>query len=272
MQAQKSLINVLGLDFETQSLDTATTNATEVGAMLIQVPLRRGFNTPDNWQGLPYWKIAGINQLMWETSYPPQPEEIVELTGITDAMLQKDGIHPKEALERLAELMGKADIVMAHNAPFDKGVLYAVAARYGVTLPEKDWICTRGDINYPSKYTCKKLAHLSLDHGLKMDGRELHRAINDVELMLELVFTNYDLEDVVQYAREPWVYLYADILPPWKDGGMGKAAAQKLGYNWQVPRGDYGPTFEGKWVKKTKANKIEQEKELAGFRVGIVQA
>ena len=35
-----------------------------------------------------------------------------------------------------------AEFVAAHNAPFDRSVLYACCARYGVTAPRKPFVCT----------------------------------------------------------------------------------------------------------------------------------
>ena len=91
--------------------------------------------------------------------------------------------------------------------------------------------------------------------------------------MLELVLVHYGLEKVLEYAREPWVYIKADILGPWQgkggDGGIGKTQAQSLGYNWEQPRGS-DLKFDKTWVKRIKQRQIDEERRLAPFRVSII--
>jgi DNA polymerase-3 subunit epsilon len=43
---------------------------------------------------------------------------------------------------KLAPLCEGADFIAAHNAPFDKGVLYACCGRYGLAPPPQDFRCT----------------------------------------------------------------------------------------------------------------------------------
>lgn len=258
---------LLGFDLESQGLDIETVNITEVGAILIQA------YEPGE---IPNWKEAGPNktsvhtvvkqfeQLIWEPGYPPQTKDIIELTGITDEALKSNGVTPKEGIPKVFPLMEEADYIIAHNAPFDKGLLYAVAKRNGLTVPEKPWVCTRTQVPYPERYTCRKLSHMALDHGIKMDNRELHRATSDVQLMLE-VLANYSFEQILAFIAEPEVILRIIIPGPWVgkggDGGVGKAEAAKLGYGWEKPRGyEYqGKIFEKCWVKKVKISKRDEE-------------
>ncbi len=264
-------MKILGLDFETQSLEL-TTNVTEIGAVLVELVPVHPMQPRSEMERK---ELARYGAIVYDPSYPPQPELIVQLTGITDDILKTDGISPEIALGGLFPLMEQADIIMAHNKAFDEGVFDAQVAKYWPSMGaamKKEWVCTRTQIEYPAKFSCKKLAHLALDHGCKMDNRELHRATNDVDLMLEMVLDNYHIEDILKYAREPWVYLAADILPPWKDGGVGKDQAYNLGYNWEKPRGDYSPVYPKTWVKKVKQNQVEKEKELAPFRVSVLNS
>lgn len=36
----------------------------------------------------------------------------------------------------------QTDLLLAHNARFDRNVLYATADHYGINLPRFDWVCT----------------------------------------------------------------------------------------------------------------------------------
>lgn len=263
---------LLGLDFETQGLDIENTNPTEVGAILIEC------YEPGE---IPNWKEAGPNQtsvhtvvssleqLLWQPGYPAQSKDIVDLTGITTEMLREKGQAPKKVfIELLFPLMEKADYLVAHNAPFDKGILYATAKREGLTVPEKTWVCTRTQVPYPERYSCRKLSHIALDHGLKMDGRELHRATSDVRLMLE-VLANYSFDNVLRFIAEPEIVLRIIIPAPWTDGGVGKQDAAKLGYGWEKPRGyEYnGPSYPKCWVKKVKASQKENEIKKSQYKI-----
>jgi hypothetical protein len=257
-------MNILGLDFETQCTDAKLTNITEIGAVSVEWEPGKGFS-----------REVSYSSLVYDESYPPQSDTVVELTGITDDLLKLTGSDPVTALDGLMPMVEKADIILAHNAVFDRNVLEASVIKHlGEDFRkffDKEWLCTYTDIDYAPKFRCKQLPHLALDHGLKMDGRELHRAIDDVKLMLELVTTKYDFEEVLKFARIPWVYVRADILGPWVgnggDGGVGKEQATGRGYGWECARGTYEPKFPKKWVKRVKQDRVEQEMIDAPFRV-----
>ena len=42
----------------------------------------------------------------------------------------------------IAEMLEGADYLAAHNAPFDRGVLAACCAHYGIAAPRQDFLCT----------------------------------------------------------------------------------------------------------------------------------
>src|SRR5882724_945612 len=102
------MLKVLGFDFETQGTDHTQTNPTEIGAVLCEV---------DQGELVDSWKVVKEeNHLLWQPGYPPQSEEIIALTGITDEMLKRDGYAPKAVfLEKIFPLIEQADVLMAHN-------------------------------------------------------------------------------------------------------------------------------------------------------------
>lgn len=251
-------INILGVDFETQSIDPKTTNITEIGAVLKELTL--GTNNCV----VKERELARLSTLVWDPNYPPQSAEVVEVTGITDEMLKADSQPPKEALLELHKLMLRADVIFAHNTAFDKTVYNSQVLMQNLPpLSEKEWVCTYTEIPYPAKYRCKQLSHLALDHGLKMDHRQMHRATDDVELMLELLL-QYDFTSVMEYAREPWKVLKADVSFHDKD------KAKALGYSWEQLRG-VDEIFPKTWVKRVKLRQVEQEKLAADFRVAVLR-
>ncbi len=157
----------------------------------------------------------------------------------------------------LVALYEQADLIMAHNTAFDRTVFESVCGRLKIPFSQKEWLCTLNDFPWPRKFTCRKLGHLALEHKMKMDDRDLHRAIADVDLMFELVFNHYDFEKVLEYARSPWLYVQADIPAPWNDGGVGKAFASKKGFAWEKCRGTEEPVFAKRWMKRVKQSQLD---------------
>lgn len=83
-------------DFETTGLDPATCKVLEIGAIKVQ----RG-EIVDKLQCLIKWP-------------DPVPENIVEITGITQAMVDGDGIDPEAAKEKLREFID-GEVLIGHN-------------------------------------------------------------------------------------------------------------------------------------------------------------
>ena len=93
------------LDTETTGLDQTKDQIIELAIVLVDV---------DNATGLPVGAVQVYDGL--EDPGRPIPKEVVAITGITDADVQ--GQRLDEA--RVAELMRGVDLVIAHNAGFDR--------------------------------------------------------------------------------------------------------------------------------------------------------
>jgi DNA polymerase III epsilon subunit-like protein len=260
-------MRLLGIDFETQDDDAKTTRITEAGAVLIRLDR-------SNDGQIVYDLEDKFNSLCWESDYPAQRADIVELTGITDEMLQKEGKPRRETLERLYVMMDHADVIVAHKVNFDKTVLDFTARAIGMPAPPtKEWLCTLTNFPWPKKYTCRKLSHLAYDHSILVDPVNLHRAINDVALMLQLITTKYDIDQVLAYARDPWVYLRAFPIEPWKDGEVQVSLVKKHEFGWQRIKYD-DREFPKQWVKRVKTKDLRAELsvlELLPFRVNVIE-
>lgn len=254
---------VLGIDFETQDDDPTTTRVTEVGAILVEFDRAiEGIHA----LGKSYIEEARIADLCWDPSYPPQTPKIVELTGITDHMLTTFGKPTREVFaERLFPLVKQAELIVAYNKAFDQVVYESTCKALDLQTPllpwPLPWLCAYSEVPYPEKFTCRKLTHLAWEHDLQVDREKAHRADYDVELMLNLI-SLYNINEVLAYSKEPWIYLQAIIPAPWTDNGVGKAKASKLGYGWERARGDER-VFPKSWIKRVKARNVDGEKEAA---------
>ncbi len=258
---EESTIKILGLDFETQCDQVKTTRITEVGAVLYE------YVTPGEWdeEGTRFSNYRVLNkftEFCYDASYPPQTEFITQLTGITDGLLKEQGKSPWIVMAKLVkDYIEPADVIFAHKIAFDKSVLEAHCLKLELELPKKEWICTLTNFPWPKKYTCHKLSHLAYEHGLMVDPRTLHRAMNDVELMIDLISGHYDLKEILEYARSPWRYLKIAVPGPWTDGGAGTGFAKQHGFSYEQVKGTDGPKWPKTWVTRVKT-------EAEHFRIG----
>lgn len=250
---------VLGIDLETQGFEPGV-KITEVGAKLMEaqaISIDRTCFIP----------VDKMEEYCYEPDYPPQSAHIIEVTGITDKMLQHGGNPRRHVLkEKLFPLMEKADLIMAHYVAFDKRVLDETCAELGLLMPIKPWLCTKADVDWGPQFTSRRLQHLCIDHKMMFDPNLAHRATFDIDLMFGLM-SHYSLEKVLEWAKEPWVLYKAQIRPPWEDNGMQRDIAKRLGFGFD--------TEKKIWVKKTKASKINEimgmvDKSEAPFNLEIL--
>lgn len=105
----------------------------------------------------------------------PISEEITRITGITNELVAGKCI-PTEAV---TGLLKSADLILAHNAKFDRSVMVQRFPAAG----EVTWGCTLSQIQWTG--ACgKSLGSLARDHGFFFDG---HRARADVEALVKIL-------------------------------------------------------------------------------------
>jgi DNA polymerase-3 subunit epsilon len=247
-------MRLLGLDFETTGLDTKNDRITEIGLCLWEVETKRPLTT--------------VGVFLHDASYPKLSDEITKLTGITDEMLQEFGTEPKGNLQWLDSYCSRhrVDYVVAHNGrDFDMPFLEAEFDRHGVAgdcIRHLPLIDTKTDIPFASEPDSRRLKHLALDCGFI--NPFAHRAVFDVLTMLR-VLSNYSIEDVVNYAKIPWMVVRAVVPHPKYDGGAGKDLAKKIGFRWQDIG---GKNYPGWWVKKIKEDQLDAEsRKLPGYQI-----
>lgn len=131
------------------------------------------------------------------------PPKIVELTGITDAMLEGEGVSKEEACADLAEMLSlERPLVVAYNAQFDLGFLYYFLHGFGKAGVLKnvqmlDALTVYRDRRpFPHKL-CNAVEAYSLV------SQNTHRAIDDTKATYELL--------CAMDAEEPDLHRYINL-------------------------------------------------------------
>ncbi len=107
----------------------------------------------------------------------PIPPAVTALTGITDEMVAGQKID----LDEVLEFAGPADLVVAHNAAFDRRFLERLCPDFCA----KPWACSMAEIDWAAEgFEGTKLAYLAADNGFFYDR---HRAANDCLAAVELL-------------------------------------------------------------------------------------
>jgi len=157
------------VDTETTGLYPGRDQLVEIAIMLLEVARDTGalVRVLDRYQAL-------------EDPGRPIPPEATAIHGITDAMVK--GLRIDR--ERVAALLTRAELVVAHNSGFDKGFVRQV-------LPGADalcWGCSCRGIPWRALHPGlenAKLQHLA--RALAVAGGTAHRAMGDVETTVNLL-------------------------------------------------------------------------------------
>ncbi len=105
------------------------------------------------------------------------PGEITRLTGITDATVAGAAID-LDAVQRLIE---PADLVIAHNASFDRPFCEALLPLFA----QKAWACSVREVDWAARgFEGTKLGYLVGQSGYFHEG---HRAVDDCQALLEVL-------------------------------------------------------------------------------------
>lgn len=164
--AKGPVIRVIVLDTETTGLDHATDKIIELAMLRVDV---------DNATGLPVGDVTVYDGL--EDPGRPVSAEIQAITGISTEMVK--GRHLDEAL--IASLLNDVDLVIAHNAGFDRPFCEARLPAFA----QLAWGCSFTDIDWKTEgQSSAKLEYLALDKGWFYDA---HRAEVDCHALLAVL-------------------------------------------------------------------------------------
>lgn len=188
---------VVFFDTETSGLDADTCQIIELAAIRIEQTDRgtlRVVKTFDDFIRLPEGEKL--------------PEKITELTGITDEMLEKQGLDENDAVYDFEELLNDTAgpvLLAAHNAQFDLQFAGTMAERYAQPCAEllarADYLDTltvyKDRRSYPHK-----LANAIAAYKLEDKVQNSHRAIDDVAALFEVCRAMDDERaDLLEYVN-----------------------------------------------------------------------
>ncbi|MGB4061172.1 MAG: 3'-5' exonuclease [Burkholderiaceae bacterium] len=157
---------LLVLDTETTGLEAAKEKVIELALLRVAV---------DTATGLPVGAVQVYDGL--EDPGRAIPPAITDITGITDAMVH--GQRLDEAL--IAQMMVGVDLVVAHNAGFDRPFVEARLPEFA-RLP---WACSFADLDWKALgQSSAKLENLALACGWFYDA---HRAETDCHALLAVL-------------------------------------------------------------------------------------
>lgn len=162
----RSLAKGVVVDTETTSLDPDTGKIIEVGLITFEFDASSGqiIHVLDSYGGL-------------EDPGHALSEETTTITGITSAMVA--GQHIDDA--KVASMMAGAQLVVAHNAEFDRPFL---ENRLPV-FKEVPWGCSLVDIHWSAENIgARKLDYIAFKMGFFF---EAHRALEDCQALLEIL-------------------------------------------------------------------------------------
>ncbi|MES0183240.1 3'-5' exonuclease [Mesorhizobium sp. C386A] len=167
------------VDVETTGLNHACDEVIEIGAV--------AFTYDD--AGM-IGDVVGVFSALRQPS-GPIPAEITRLTGITDEMVAGQSVD----LGALDALIEPADLVIAHNAGFDR----PFCERLSPSFIPKPWACSVTEIRWADHgFEGNKLGYLVGQSGLFHEG---HRATDDCHALLEILARPIAGSDVTPFAE-----------------------------------------------------------------------
>jgi DNA polymerase III alpha subunit (gram-positive type) len=120
----------------------------------------------------------------------PVSDFIVELTGITQSMIDQDGVDVDEAGDALAERLAGAELVIAHNMSFDAEGLQWLGIELG---RDQHTYCTMKGLTAPEQ-KWPRLEEVVKEFQIKVEG-QAHRAESDARtagrVFIEMVRRGY---------------------------------------------------------------------------------
>jgi len=205
------------VDTETTGLKRPAAEVIEIGAI--------AFTFDDDGR---FGDVIGVYGGLQQPSRPI-PAEITTLTGITDEMVAGKSID----LVALRRLVGPADLIIAHNAAFDRPFCEGLDLEFA----GKAWACSNAEIDWKTRgFEGTKLGYLIGQSGYFHEG---HRAVDDCFALLEILVAAGDVEapftELYRSSQRSLARIWAEHSPfdmkdklkargyRWSDGSDGRA-------------------------------------------------
>jgi DNA polymerase-3 subunit epsilon len=252
---------ILVLDTETTGLDAAKESIIELAMLRVRVDLATG---------LPISPVEVYDEL--EDPGKPIPKEVVALTGIQDA----DVAGKKLDEQRIAQMLEGVDLVIAHNAGFDRPFVERRLPQFA-QLP---WSCSFADINWKAQgRSSAKLESLAQAVGWFYDA---HRAEMDCHALLAVLAAKLPqsegtgLTQLVRAASLPGFRVQATNAP-----FDAKDKLKARGYRWNADQRVWHTRLDDEvalqeelaWLKENAYNnrsavvQVEQVDALAKYSI-----
>ncbi|MFM8577002.1 MAG: 3'-5' exonuclease [Limnohabitans sp.] len=249
---------VIVLDTETTGLDAKNERIIELAMLSVLV---------DTATGQPVGPVTTYES--FEDPGKPIPAAITEITGIDDGMVRGQRIDDA----RVVELVQEADLIVAHNAGFDRPF---VEARLPV-FAGRAWNCSFAGIDWKAQGSgSAKLEFLAHERGWFYDA---HRALVDCHALLQVLAAplkdgHSGLQHLLQGAGNTRYKLRATGAP-----FEAKDALKARGYRWDNENRVWWTTLmgqdalqqEAQWLKANAYNGrsarvlVEAQTALAQF-------
>ncbi len=224
---------VIVLDTETTGLDAKNERIIELALLSVLV---------DTTTGQPVGPVTTYES--FEDPGKPIPPAITEITGIDDSMVRGQRIDDA----RVAELVQAADLIVAHNAGFDRPF---VEARLPV-FATRAWNCSFAGIDWKAQGSgSAKLEFLAHERGWFYDA---HRALVDCHALLQVLATplkngQSGLQQLLQGASNTRYKLRATGAP-----FDAKDALKARGYRWDNENRVWWTTLMGQAALQQEAD------------------
>ena len=220
-----ALRHLVLLDTETTGLDASRDKIIELALLRVDV---------DAATGLPVGPVQVYDGL--EDPGMPISAEIQAITGIDDAMVRGQRLDE----ERISALLDGADLVVAHNAGFDRPFTEARMGRFSA-LP---WACSYADLDWKAQGRgSAKLESLALELGLFYDA---HRAEMDCHALLAVLSAplpkggGTGLGQLLERVGQPSYRLQATAAP-----FEAKDKLKSRGYRWNAEQRVWQTRLDG---------------------------
>ena len=218
---------LLILDTETTGLDPQRDRCIELGAVLFDLPRRSVLSQVSLLLPCDQNAAQAVNGIGPELTQQPQPWQ--------------------QGLQWFEALLASADLVVAHNAAFDR-------QWFGIEpLPaiHKPWLCTMEDIRWPADRNLRSnpsVRDLALAYSVPVWAA--HRALTDCIYLAQVFERCDDLEQLVQQGMEPRRLYRARL------SYEERHRAREAGFRWNEP-------VSGAWSRRLS----EREAALLPFPV-----
>nr|WP_225323150.1 3'-5' exonuclease [Synechococcus sp. RSCCF101] len=194
---------LLIIDTETTHLDPDEGRCIELGAILFHLPARA--------------VLAQLSTLL------PCPENPAEPVNGIPAAVSRLPMPWREGLQAFAALLDSAQLVVAHNAAFDRRWF----GRPPLPAVPHRWLCTMEDISWPGTLGLKprpSVRDLALAHGIPVWAA--HRALTDCTYLAQVFERCDNLDQLVREGLEPR-HLYRACIS-YED----RQLARQAGFRW----------------------------------------